>query len=402
MKSRYLIINHNKKAYQKSTKKLKTRMLDELSEILHLNRQYISSLLRNIGNPIIRNGKVVVVADITSNELSRRGRKKVYGKEILTLLKKIWPLTGFASSKHVVAFIKFNSDIIFNHVKLKYYLNEDTKQLLLTISASTVDRLLKPYRDQLKLKNRYKTNPFSSNLKKSIKVESWFDKVKEPGYVEIDLVHHSGSSGKGEFLYTLTATEIVTGWTELRALKNKAMIWTEKALQDIVKTIPVTVRKLHSDNGSEFINAHVQRFCKENEILFTRSRPYKKNDAPYVESKNWSMVRAYVGWCRYDTEEELTVLDRLLRLITIRHNLFMPHMKLLSRNRQNGKIIKHYEMNTCLNRVLMIPDVKSSIKQRLIKLRHTIDIIKLTEEIQITTEALSNAYDKKYRRLNNV
>ena len=190
MKSRYLIIKHNKKAYQKSIKKLKTHILDELSEILHLNRQYLSSLLRNIGNPIIRNGKVVVVADVTSNELSRRGRKKVYGKEILTLLKKIWPLTGFASSKHVVAFIKFNSDIIFNHVKLKDYLNKDTKQLLLTISASTVDRLLKPYRDQLKLKNHYNANSFSSNLKKSIKVESWFDKVKEPGYVEIDLVHH--------------------------------------------------------------------------------------------------------------------------------------------------------------------------------------------------------------------
>lgn len=108
-------------------------------------------------------------------------------------------------------------------------------------------------------------------------VKTWFDKPKKPGYVEIDLVHHSGASGKGEFIYTLTAEELSTGWTELRALRNKAMIWTEKALEDIIKTMPVPLKKLHSDNGSEFINVHVQRFCKERGIDFSRSRPYRGN-----------------------------------------------------------------------------------------------------------------------------
>ncbi|MGC8972448.1 MAG: integrase catalytic domain-containing protein, partial [bacterium] len=107
----------------------------------------------------------------------------------------------------------------------------------------------------MKLKDKYKRNPFSSNLKRSIEVETWFDKPKILGYIEIDLVHHSGASGKGDFLYTLTATEINTGWTELRVLKNKAMIWTKEALKNIIESMPMKVEKIHSDNGSEFINA---------------------------------------------------------------------------------------------------------------------------------------------------
>ncbi len=98
------------------------------------------------------------------------------------------------------------------------------------------------------------------------------------------------------------------------------MIWTRQALEEICKAMPIPIKKLHSDNGSEFINAHVQRFCKEAKIEFTRSRPYRKNNAPYVESKNWSMVRTYTGWRRYDTEEELKILQRLLTFITNEKN----------------------------------------------------------------------------------
>ncbi|MFN3741004.1 MAG: transposase family protein, partial [Thermodesulfovibrionales bacterium] len=259
-------------------------------------------------------------------------------------------------------------------------MSEKTKALLLKISASTADRLLKPYRDKMKLKKRYRGNPFSSNLKKSVKVESWFDRPKEPGYLEIDLVHHSGASGKGEFIYTLTATEVSTGWTELRPIRNKAMVWTKQALEDILKAMPMPIRKIHSDNGSEFINAHVQRFCKEKGIEFTRSRPYRKNDSPYVESKNWSMVRAYTGWRRYDTEEELEILKKLERLIAVRQNIFMPQMKLTYRHREDGKVVKAYEMDIPLRRVLSLEGVQAERKDKLTRLRSSIDIVRLSEE----------------------
>ncbi|WP_460180787.1 DDE-type integrase/transposase/recombinase [Thermodesulfovibrio sp. TK110] len=295
MKNKLVIILNNAELYRKANKKQKSQLLKELSLILHMNKQYISSLLRNSGKKLIRKSRTVVIADPTLSCVSKRGRKKVYDDSVEKALRKIWRLTGYASSKHLVGFIRLNHEILFNHPEVRKYVNERIKALLLKISHSTVDRLLKPYRDRIKLKQKYRSNPFSSNLKKSIMVESWFDKPKQPGYLEIDLVHHSGASGKGEFIYTLTATEVSTGWTELRPIKNKAMIWTVQALEEILKVMPVPVRAIHSDNGSEFINAHMERFCKERGIRFTRSRPYRKNDAPYVESKNWSMVRAYTG-----------------------------------------------------------------------------------------------------------
>lgn len=210
-------------------------------------------------------------------------------------------ISGFISSKHLVYFIRLNKELIFSHKQLQKYLTEQMRDKILKISAATIDRMLRKHREKWRLKNRYKGNPFSSNLKRSIQVESWFDKEKEPGYIEIDLVHHSGQMGEGQFIYTMTATDIATGWTQLIPLRNKAMVWTMNALKEIVKEMPVKVKKIHSDNGSEFINSFVKRFCEENKIEFTRSRPYKKNDACYVESKNWSMVSPYTGWNRYDT-----------------------------------------------------------------------------------------------------
>lgn len=401
MKNRYVIIKHNAKAYQKATKKQKAQMLDELSELLQMNRHYIGYLLRNTGRVVFREGKTVVVTDSTKDTIHRRGRKRIYGKDVLRALKKLWRISGYISSKHLVGFIRLNKEVLFNHPEIKSLVTDRTKELLLSISASTVDRLLKPYRDKIKLKNRYRGNSFSSNLKKSIKVESWFDKPKESGYIEVDLVHHSGVSGAGEFIYTLTATEIQTGWTELEPIKNKAMVWTKGALEDICNRIPIPARRLHSDNGSEFINGHVQKFCKESGIEFTRSRPYRKNDAPYVESKNWSMVRAYTGWRRYDTGEELMILKRLLRLVSLRNNLFMPQMKLVERQRLGRKVRKKYEMDIPLNRVLRLKEVDAKTKSALIKLRNSIDIIELSEQIEYLTEELSAAYEKKLRRRKN-
>lgn len=401
MKDKSRIIKHNQELYQKASKKVKSRILDELSELLHMSREYLGSLLRKAGKVVLRQGKTVVVVDPSLNMLSRRGRKKKYGKDVEKALLRLWELTGFASSKHLVAFIRLNHECLFNHPELKEVLNDRTKHLLLTISASTADRCLKPYRDRLKLKQKYRGNPFSSNIKKSIKVESWFDKPREPGYIEIDLVHHCGVSGKGEFIYTLTAVEVSTGWTELIPIKNKAMVWTKAALEEIIQRIPVPVRKIHSDNGSEFINAHVQRFCKEKGIEFTRSRPYRKNDSPYVESRNWSMVRSHTGWRRYDTEEELKILEKLERLITLRGNLFMPQMKLIYKHRFDGKVVKTYEMDIPLMRVLNLKDIDVNTKQKLVKLRNSIDIVKLSKEIERLSEELSNAYEKKLRRFNN-
>ena len=393
---RQQVIKENSKIYQKSKKKVKSEILNELVNILKMNRQYLSFLLRNTGRKIVfKNRGLVVIGQYDRKRLSERGRKKVYGQDIEEVLFRIWVISGFISSKHLCSFIRLNSDILFSHYELGSLLNEEIKRKLLNISAATIDRLLKKYRDDWKLKKKYKTNPFSSSLKRSIKVESWFEREKEVGSLEIDLVHHCGEKAEGQFIYTLTATEINTGWTEVTPLRNKAMVWTKNALKEIVKIMPVCVKKIHTDNGSEFINSYVEKFCKENNIKFTRSRPYKKNDAPYVESKNWTMVRSYTGWRRYDTDQQYQILKKLLKLISLKHNLFIPQMKITEKIRINGKTKKKYQIDTPLNRVLKIEKLSEETKEKLVNLRNKIDIVKLTKAIIYLKENLQKTYQTK-------
>ncbi len=394
------IIQYNAKVYQQASKRVKSQMLDELSHLVHRNRQYVAFLLRMEGKEVYRRGDVRVVVDTSKQAVRRRGRKRVYDEEVLRALRHLWVLSGYASSKHLVAFIRKNQECLFTHPELQSVLSERVKALLVRISPSTVDRLMKPYRSQWRGKKR-RSHPFSSQLKRSVAVEAWYERPRELGYVEVDLVHHSGASAAGDFAYTLTATEVRTGWTELRALRNKAMVWTRQALAEIVRSMPMTVRSIHSDNGSEFLNAHVQRFCREVGIGFTRSRPYHKNDAPHVESRNWSLVRAYVGWRRYDSEEELAVLDRLLRCISLRHNLFMPTMRLVERRREGGRVYRRYEMDTPLGRLLGLLEDEEA-KEALRRYAASVDIVALCRQIESLAEDLDAAYAKKKRRLEDV
>ena len=396
MGQRYAIIKENARRYQKARKKIKIEILNELTNILRLNRDYIAYLLRNIAKKIYLKDKGVVFVGDFRAKLSQRGRKKIYTDEIGKMLLKIWVMSGFISSKHLEAFIRLNWDIIDSH--LKEELDREKKKKLKNISAATIDRLLKKYREEWAFKKKKRGNPFSSNLKRSIRIESWFDREKSIGEVEIDLVHHCGENPDGQFIYILTATEITTGWTELVPLRNKAMLWTMNALKQIKENFPINIRKIHSDNGSEFINSYLLKFCRENGIEFTRSRPYRKNDAPYVESKNWTMVRQYTGWRRYDTDEEYQILKRLTKLISLRHNLFLPQMKIIEKHRIGGKIKKKYQIEIPVNRVLKIEYLDKKKKENLINLRNKIDIVKLTKAIIYLKEKLEKVYQEKRKR----
>jgi hypothetical protein len=303
---------------------------------------------------------------------------------------------------HLVAFIRLNRDIIFNDIPILKAMAPHLRQQLLTISSATVDRQLRGYKERLKLKHRYRGNPHASMIKKQIPVEPYFKKPKgKLGYVEMDLVHHCGSLLKGNFAYTLTATEINTDWTELRALRNKAQVWTHKTLQEISETVPFDITALHSDNGSEFINAHIERFTRAAGIRFTRSRVYHKNDAPYVESKNWTMVRSYTGYRRYDTEREFNILSKLNRLISIRHNYFIPTMKLARKERIGTKIIKRYDVRIPYHRVLASSTVSRAKKTKLRRYRATLNYLILVQQINKLQKHLDSAYHKKYNVLFN-
>jgi len=152
-----------------------------------------------------------------------------------------------------------------------------------------------------------------------------------PGFIEVDLVDHSGGVERGIFAQTLDATDILTGWTEIICVENKSQLRVFEGLQKIMKQFPFKILGIDSDNGSEFINHHLVKFCENRKITFIKSRPYKKNDSCYVEQKNWSVVRKAVGYFRYETEKEIETINQIYKYLRLYTNYFQPQMKLIKR-----------------------------------------------------------------------
>jgi len=391
------VIKANASRYRGRRKKLKSEMLNELTSVLHYNRKYLALLLRNSGRCVFTHHRTRLVADPDVSLASRRGRKKTYTPELLPYLEVTWELADRISSVHLVAFIKANSDVVFGNPKLRG-IPAKLKRQLKTISPATIDRLLGPVREKTTLQQRYPRNPHASWLRKTVPVQSYHDKPQDRfGYLEIDTVLHSGNSAHGQFCCTLTVTEAETGWTELRSLPNRAQLWTTKALKSILRRLPFKATELHSDNGGEFINRGFIRAAGLSKLKQTRSRAYRKNDAPYVESKNGSLVRAYIGHRRYDTRQEFEILRRLVPLISLRHNLFMPTMKIrppTSEDRQTGR--RRRTTATPYHRLLKSKRLSSARQQQLRTLRRNTDYFKLTSRISDLLGRLDQACRAKY------
>ena len=214
------------------------------------------------------------------------------------------------------------------------------------MSAATIDRRLPAHRAKLMPRGRSHTKP-GSLLKSQIPVRMWADwDDAVPGFVEIDLVGHEGGNTSREFCFTLTVTDIATGWTVNRSVRNKAQRWVFEALQHVVDSFPFPIRGIDSDNGSEFINDQLLRWCIEQKVTFTRSRPGNKNDGAYVEQKNWARVRELVGYYRYDTPGELAKLNEIWELDALFANYFLPQQKLIFKQRQGAKVIKRHDTAT--------------------------------------------------------
>ncbi|MBF0466045.1 MAG: DDE-type integrase/transposase/recombinase [Nitrospirae bacterium] len=272
-------------------------------------------------------------------------------------------------------------------------IGDTTREKLYRISPATIDRLLSNERKKYNLKGKSHTKP-GTLLKSQIPVKTFsqWDK-KRPGFTEIDLVGHEGGNSQGEFIQTLDVTDVCTGWTDTQAVRNKAEKWVFAALKEIRGRLPFNLVVIDSDNGSEFINSHLLRYCEEQRITFTRARSGRKNDNCFVEQKNYSVVRRAVGYLRYDTAKELDVLNELYGYLRLYTNFFQPVMKLTEKTRTGSKITKKYDKPiTPYQRVLMSPHVPQENKDRLqnqyallnpAKLKR--NIIRLQEKLQELT-----------------
>ena len=355
--------------YQKArSKKTKSLILSEFVRLTGYNRSYASWLLRNAGRKIQistpKGPKIILVAD--PNRKIKRKRPKIYDQKVKKALIKVWAILDYPSSLHLKAMLPGIIPKLEKHREL--HLSEEVREKLLRISRSTIDRLLAPERKRLKLKSRARTKP-GSLLKKQIAIRTHADwKEDEPGFVEVDLVGHDGGLAKGDFAWSLTLVDIATQWTEIEALKNRAQVWTFSALEEIRRRLPFPLKGLDCDNDSAFINHHLFRWCQKQGIIFTRSRPYQKNDNCHVEQKNWTVARRYLGYFRYDTEEALEVMRELTRLLSLYVNFFRPSMKLKEKRQKDGRIRRIYDQpKTPYQRVLEHPKIPEETKERLRK-----------------------------------
>jgi hypothetical protein len=247
-------------------------------------------------------------------------------------------------------------------------LDAQTRQLLLQMSPATADRLLHSERAHTQQHGLSTTKP-GTLLKQGIPIRTFADwDDQRPGFVEVDLVAHCNDSTGGEYLHTLLLTDVATAWTECMALPNRGQIAVKEAIEQLQQRLPFPLLGLDSDNGSEFINAHLLRYCQDHGITFTRSRPYKKNDQAFVEQKNWTVVRQVIGYDRYEGPQAVDRMQALYQVLRLYVNFFQPVMKLISKKRVGSRVAKKYDTaKTPYRRVWQAPEIEIQTKLELLQ-----------------------------------
>ena len=344
MKEKKAVTREYLARYQKASKKVKKTILDEFTALTGYHRK---SAVRLLGAKpakqviVYIDGKPVKVKPVKKRPPNRKG-KRIYTDEVIKALRIVWVFFWYKCGKILAPLMR--QQIVYIAQWPAFSITREIAEKLTTISPATIDRYLKKDKAALKLKGKSLTKSMAS-LKSRIPIRTFYssEERKMPGFWQIDTVHHCGQATYGQYLHTLTATDVASGWIELRPLLNNAKKWTFEALSDINGSTIIPVLEFHSDNGSEFINNYTEAWCKNNSIPFTRSRSNKKNDNCFVEQKNGAVVREYVGYDRLEGLEEQAFLAAVYQSLTPLLNFFMPTQKLKSKTRVGSKEIKVYD-----------------------------------------------------------
>jgi hypothetical protein len=338
----------------------KGRMLDEFVANTGYNRKYATHLLNH---PPRKSGR----------KRKRRRRQRRYDARVQRALVYVWKAANGICSKRLVPFLPELVPALERHGHLE--MDRRTRAGLLSLSAATADRLLARERRRFPGHGLGTTKP-GSLLKHQIPVRTFADwNEGAPGFVEADLVAHCGDSTHGEYLHTLVLTDVATGWTEVVALANRSQRAVAAAVDLARRRFPFPLLGLDTDNGSEFLNHNLARYCRDNQITFTRCRSYKKNDQCYVEQKNWSVVRKLIGYERYEGEQSCRCLLSIYEPLRLYINFFQPSMKLLAKERLGARVKKRYDKaRTPYRRALTAARLPKYQRRRLESLRLQLDL----------------------------
>lgn len=348
-------------------RKEKTKILDEYCANSGLNRKYAITKVREFCFGKKKTGK--------------RGRKTVYSAYADALLIKIWEAFGNICAERLHPFLEEGISVLerCGHIDE----SEAVKNEVLQMSEATVKRRVATHKKRFGGGRGLSATKPGSLLKKQIPIRTNNWDEDKAGFGEIDLVAHCGGSLAGDFIYTLQYADIKTTWTERKAVMGKGQKGVFEAIKCVREQLPFILGGLDSDNGGEFINDQLYRYCQENNIQFTRSRPYMKKDNAHIEQKNWTLVRRILGYDRFDTQYQLDLINDLydneLRLFI---NFFQPTMKLEKKVRIGSKYKRKYDTpKTPYQRVLECKEVSEERKENLRRIYAKLDPVKLRRDI---------------------
>lgn len=357
--------------YLRAPKAEKQKILDEFIAATGFHRKYANRILKH-GYPRCQGRK--------------KGKRPIYRGEVVAVLERIWEIYGRICSKRLHPFLPEGITILERCNELS--LSSEIKPLLLRISRSTIDRCLHSVR--FKSLHGLSTTKPGTLLKKAIPVRTFADwNEDKPGFMEIDLVAHCGFTAEGQFINTLTCTDICTGWTEPIALRRRSQQAVQDSLHTMRPGLPFALLGIDSDNGSEFINDLLFHYCLDEQITFTRSRPYQKNDQAHVEQKNWSVVRRTVGYDRLETNEEFDLLVSIYSDLRLYINFFQPVQKLIFKGKLGTKFTKKYDQAcTPYQRIMSRADIPLNIKAHFTNLYVKLNPVTLRTSIDIKVAKL--------------
>ncbi|MFH1413216.1 MAG: transposase [bacterium] len=351
-----------KPRYLKSNKQEKNKILDEFCKNTEYNRKYA-----------IR--RLAPQNEIKTIRPINRKRKCTYTNEDVYWLAKVWEIMDYPCGQRLEPVLPEMIDILISFKELN--IPDSIAVRLKKMSSATIDQRLRPHKVKLRRRINSTTKP-GSLIKKQIPIRTVSWNEQRIGCCELDTVAHCGDSAKGEFINSLTLTDILTQWTEDIAVMGKAQKRIMAGLDDIKNRLPFKLTAIDPDNGSEFINWQLFKYCMEREVEFTRGRPYQKNDNAHVEQKNWTHVRKVFGYARRETELELDIMNDLYRNeLRLYKNFFMPNVKLIEKKRvgkYGEKIKKKYDKaKTPFKRVLACEQVDEQTKEELRELYKTLN-----------------------------
>jgi len=360
LKSRRELLSVTAPRYQTANKKQKQQILDEFVAVTGYHRQYAIPLLKHY-QATLRKGQPL---GVSNQGQSPRGRKPIYTDAVRQALIIAWEAACRICSKRLVPFLPVLVPILEKHGYLD--LSSEVREKLLTVSPATVDRLLFTVRHGRGGRGIGTTQP-GGLLKHQIPIRTFADwDDLRPGFIEADLVAHCGTIVGGPHLYTLVFTDVTTAWMEFKPLLFRDQDTTVKAIDQLRQQLPFTLLGVDTDNGKEFLNYTLLDYCLGKEITFTRARAYKKNDQCYIEQKNGSVVRKFIGYDRFEGLEPCRILEALYAVLRIYVNFFQPSVKLIEKKRDGSHVSYKYDKaQTPYQRTLAADTVLDEVKDTL-------------------------------------